>query len=143
MPSRQGLIDRARTFLDTPWRHQGRSEHGVDCLGLIVLVARLEGFQVADDTSYARRPKGRQMLDGFEAHAERVSLADKQPGDVVLFSRQSLPVHVGLLGWQHKSLSLIHAIETYAKVVEHHYDDQWRVDTRYCFRFPGVEPWRF
>jgi len=45
-------VDLARRLLGVPWVHQGRSVHGVDCIGLVVLVEIAKGREVPDRADY-------------------------------------------------------------------------------------------
>ena len=51
------IVEYARTWLGTKWRHQGRSKQGIDCIGLIIRTAEEFGFQYEDSTGYARGTK--------------------------------------------------------------------------------------
>ena len=50
----EAVVAQARAWLGTPWRHQGRSPRGVDCAGLVVLVARALGLADHDVAGYSR-----------------------------------------------------------------------------------------
>ena len=54
----EAVVAQARTWLGTPWRHQGRSPRGVDCAGLVVLVARALGLADHDVAGYGRHSSG-------------------------------------------------------------------------------------
>ena len=43
-------------WLGVPYRHHGREQRGVDCLGLLVASARGFGFEVVDNLAYGRTP---------------------------------------------------------------------------------------
>ena len=50
MVTRTDIVAAARGWLGVPWRHQGRSRAGVDCVGLVVVVCRSLGLSDHDST---------------------------------------------------------------------------------------------
>lgn len=113
----------ARRYLDTPYRHQGRRMGvGIDCVGLLICVARDLG-KIAPDwdvTGYARIPDGVQLLRHLDENLDTVSQADMAPGDIVCVAFQDWPQHVGIVGdYAHGGLSIIHAAIKARRVVEH------------------------
>lgn len=145
MIARRQVIDCARGYLGVPWRHQGRSRRGVDCVGLLVLVCRELGISNYDELGYARLAKGRSLISAIEARCQKV--AKPLPGDVLCFRYDSNPQHVGLctdhpMGW----LGLIHAnanagpsLALKGRVVECSLSPPWTDRMVAAFRLPGVE----
>lgn len=117
------IVETARLYLDTPYVHQGRLKGvGVDCVGLLICVARdIERIPADwDITGYARVPDGVQLMRRLRANAEEIEQSDMEPGDFICAAFREWPQHVGILGdYQHGGLSLIHASNRHAKVVEH------------------------
>jgi len=70
----------ARAWLGIPWRHQGRSARGVDCAGLVVLVARELGLADYDKQTYGRRPEGQGFDQHFRAAMAGIRLPEAGPG---------------------------------------------------------------
>lgn len=114
------ILTTARKYLHTPFRHAGRTEKGLDCAGLLVVVARDLGMQVQDAPGgYSRYPNG-TLLEYLGRNLKRVAWPD--PGDVAVFwlsKRTKEPQHVGIVT---ESRGLIHCWSTYGKVVEVTYD---------------------
>lgn len=137
------LIYAARAALGTPFRHQGRAVgRALDCAGLIVHVAASNGLAVADVDAYPELPNG-ELEATLARHVAagilfKVTLADAQPGDIVLmrFEKEPAPRHLGILGFDN---TLIHAWAVTRKVVEHRIDDAWRRRFVGAWRFAGVE----
>lgn len=119
-------IAHARSLIGTKWRHLGRSERGVDCLGLLVLSLRAAGIEVQDRAKYSREPWKDGLREALREHfGEPVS--DWQPGDIALmrWHKEQEPAHVGILAnYQFGGLSLIHAYSLIA-VTEHRLDEDW------------------
>ena len=117
-----------------PWAHQGRTQVGIDCIGLVVVCARLCGLSVDDRTDYGRDPDG-TLLDALQAHLEPA--ADMRAGDVVLIQYAAkLPRHVGIVGQSRDGLTLIHADSRAGKVVEHLIDARWSKRIVSVWRLP-------
>jgi cell wall-associated NlpC family hydrolase len=113
------LIAAARTYLGVPWRHQGRSRLGIDCVGLLVCAARDCGIEVEDLAAYERVPDGRSLMRLLRRHCAPVSLADAAPGDIALMGRPA--THVGILTDGFSTLGLIH-VPTNGRCIEVQFD---------------------
>jgi cell wall-associated NlpC family hydrolase len=124
----------ARFMLGTPWRHKGRTQRGVDCVGLPWLVlnrviSETRGIKLpkpADD--YGRRPFNRRLqaeLTGWLGAPVPIERAD-----IVTMAWGGDAHHVGIVVPHHfYPFALIHADNTAAggpRVVEHGVDARWR-----------------
>jgi cell wall-associated NlpC family hydrolase len=112
---RSTIVATARSLIGTPFRHQGRDERGLDCAGLLIVVAWRCGIWPAgrDVNGYGRIPDGRTLralCDESMTPIERDALT---PGDAILVCwRDGLPQHLGIAGdYRHGGLSMIHAEE--------------------------------
>lgn len=139
----QWLVEKARTYLGTPFLHRGRcKKNGVDCGGLIICCLKDLGYEPPDMTVYGREPH----KDGLRQYLIRsigVPLNDKnemKPGDIALMKFVKEPQHVAIIGnyvldKTGKNLSLIHSYGTVEKVVEHRLDDDWKDKIIEIYRF--------
>jgi len=133
------VIDAARGWLDTPFHHQGRLKGvGVDCIGLVVGVARELGVEIYDEAGYGRQPQEGRLRAALDEHLQRAPALS--PGRVVLMQWDVDPMHVGILA-SHPAggLSLIHAYAKSRKVVEHALDDVWQARIAAVYLFPGSD----
>lgn len=108
-------VPQARAWLGTPWRHQARLQGvGVDCVGLLIGVARALGVVPAgfDVTGYARQPDGHSLMRHLRGLLTEVPHpADLRPGDFLCVAFDQHPQHVGVVGdYLHGGPSIIHAI---------------------------------
>lgn len=127
------IITEARTWIGTPFHHQGRVKGaGVDCIGLVIGVAHALGLSDFDSTNYGRIPNPLVMGRGLRDNMIKVDTIE--PGCVLWFAFQSAPMHVGIV----TDTGLIHAYSLAGKVIETGLDPQWLERKRGCFRFPGV-----
>lgn len=139
---RRQIVECARGWLSTPWRHQARLKGiGVDCVGFIAEVGRECGIlSVQEAANYKRRPDGVTLRAKLDEYLTPVRLADIQPADVLLFSTSGKPDHVGLVGDYPAAgeLSVIHAYLPARKVIEHRLDPTWRGKVVAAYAIPGI-----
>ncbi|PWJ93517.1 NlpC/P60 family protein [Mesorhizobium loti] len=81
--SAEAFVAAARGFLGVPWVHQGRTDKGMDCVGLIVLSMRAIGIDAPLAADYGRMQDYRQARRYLEVFCDRVGAPEI--GDVVLF----------------------------------------------------------
>mgnify|MGYP000308850099 CR=1 FL=1 len=127
----------ARSYLGTRWLHQGRTREGIDCIGLVIEVAKHVKGWTYDITDYARQATDETMLNLCHHHLEAKGLHEVQPGDVLImaFDHQRHAAIVGDYPAPHE-VSIIHAYATSRAVVEQRLDTMWSNRVIGCFRFP-------
>lgn len=119
------FVAACRACVDVRFRHTGRSERGLDCIGLIVHGLRAIGREVDDRTDYSRTPSGTSLRSALEHHFGR-PVSDPQPGDVALFRwGGDEENHVGVL-FAHPlgGLAVVHALMQNRRVIEHRLEPQ-------------------
>ena len=116
--TREDVIAESRRWLGTRWRHQGRSRSGVDCIGLIVCVARAFGISVDDRTDYPRDPSSVALLDHLRRQLVFVRADESHIGVVGVFRQAKLPCHVGIMAMRDGIPTVIHAAMVAHKVSE-------------------------
>lgn len=124
----QGLIAEARTYLGVPWKHQGRTKNGVDCVGFLILSFLHMRVHIDEIRGYGRKPNGKQLKDIMDSQPNLTCVNPPySPGDVVLFRIRKDPQHVALLTGTKDKLYMIHSYNGGdRKVVEHNFADYWR-----------------
>ncbi len=133
------VVRTARTWLGTPYHHQGRLKGvGVDCAGLIIGVAHELELSAFDVQGYAARPNGDSLRRLCEDQMQLVMLDEARPGDVLLFRFDAHPGHLGFLASTGQGFTLLHAYLPRRKVVEHGLDASWWSQLAGCYRLPGV-----
>ena len=102
MPGRDEFVEVARSWVGVPWRKVGTRRDGVNCLGLLVGVAReLGGLEdlvdkAAPYANFARPPVYGEMLRRMKEHLRVVPWREALPGDLPLFRVDGEPQHVTL-----------------------------------------------
>lgn len=130
---------KAKDFIGTPWRHQGRDRSGVDCVGLIVAMGYEfdmvpEGFWLP---AYRREPDA-SLLGYFDKYMTPASRMDPPLGCAVIFAFGGSPYHAGILIDRERRV-IVHASAPHKKVVVGALDNnrKGRVFIR-AYDFPGV-----
>ena len=146
MTTRDAVVARARELLGVRFRHQGRSaRHGLDCLGLLMVVAEGCGIRfdelapsALDRTDYGSRPDAALLEALLTQWLQPV--AQVRPGDVLLLRVQGAPQHLALVTDypQAGALGMIHAYAPARMVVEHRYDKAWQATTHGAFSIPQL-----
>lgn len=138
------ILAEAREWLDTPWRHQGRSKgHGVDCVGLLVGVGRGIGISNMDDPKgYGRDPgRSRDLILYLEKHFDRYDKNEEPlPGDIILIRDLNGPTHVGIVAENKGRKTIIHADNCHRRrVIEHRYGSIFSKRIVAIYRLPGID----
>ncbi len=132
------MVAAARRWLGVPFRHQGRSRLGVDCVGLVVRALEEAGLPVADDTAYGRRPDWRRLIGTARAQGfVAVAREDLRAGVIALFRGPDW-AHLGIVSGPGR---VVHALGTATggRVVEHRLDGQtWVPRLVAAWRHPGM-----
>lgn len=136
--TRSKVVEVARSWLGTKFRHQGRSKLGVDCCGVVILVGQELGLTTYDTTNYNRRTSGEAFLHHFrDAGLIEKPVRDLKPGMVVVTTDDNFPCHCGIIEMHRGQLYMIHSYMLRKKVdrdlVEH-----WRPKIIGAFDYPGV-----
>lgn len=141
--NRQDVVAAARGWIGTPYHHQARIKGmGVDCIGLVIGVAR-ELSLVAPDfdiNGYRRRPDGTTLMRLSLQHMSAVDFEAMQAGDVVVVAFDTEPQHFGILAdYRHGGLSMIHAASGHGSVIETRLMFSRALRFVAAFHLPGVQ----
>ena len=143
------VVAAAQSWVGVPWRHQGRTREGIDCLGLLIVVARDLGLDRVPGSSpgidvtapefrnYRRLPPA-YLATRLAEHLDRAG--EIAPGRIGLFALPgSAPAHVAIFG---DGGDIIHAYMPAGAVVRHKLDDGWRASLRAIFSYRiGGDSW--
>lgn len=131
--SPERVIAEARCYLGVPFRHQGRSRRGIDCVGLPIVVGQSLGLldQQFDAATYGRLPSG-ELVERVKAHCRPLTAAT--PGALLVIAWTKVAAHVAIC----TGPTIIHAYEAVGRVVEHSYRGRWIRMTHSAWALPGV-----
>ncbi len=82
--NKNGIIDTAMSFLNTPYLWGGKNIMGIDCSGFVQVVYSINGFNLPRDAS-------QQAEIG-----ETINFTDMQLGDLLFFEKEKRITHVGI-----------------------------------------------
>ena len=140
-----GPVDIARSWIGTPYVHQGSTKYvGADCLGLIRGIWReLAGAepQVVPHYSASWGPEDRTeaLYHAARRHLVRKPISDVALGDVLLFRmrKNAAAKHLGLQSHVGRAPHFIHAYSGHS-VVESPLSAPWARKIVARFRFPDA-----
>lgn len=139
--NKQDLVKQARTWIGTPYHHQGRVKKvGADCIGLLVGVLKdlnvlsnvkdKDGNFIPlyrfDDSVYSFNPNGHKLQKIIRQFFRPKDVKDIEPGDIVLMCWAKFPQHVAYVSDYNDKLGLIHIHRHAGKCVEHNLDETWK-----------------
>ncbi len=139
MTCRAQITQVARTYLNTPFHHQGRvkgRKGGIDCVGLVAGPGKELRLLTYDVQVYSRTPDGSLLVHARKCLVER-SPGQRLEGTIVLFQMRASdngPHHMGLL----TPAGLIHTYANIGKVVEHSLTKAWSERIVAAFDYPGI-----
>lgn len=100
--NRELFLETVRGLIGLPYIHQGRTNAGVDCTGLIILAYKMNGLDVITSVdNYGRTPQPQTLRKDLGVNFVYVSnkLNDAQPGDIILtrirYQAQHTVIHDG------------------------------------------------
>jgi cell wall-associated NlpC family hydrolase len=133
------FIAQARKHIGTPWQHQGRTDHGVDCIGLIDISFKSAGVDWAKFLGVTdKRNYGRSAQPDLLLVVREYCVPIPQPVDgcliVMKFPQERFPRHFGI----YANGNIIHADARAGHVVEHGYRGLWQRCQHSLWKIPGV-----
>lgn len=140
MATREEFIAECRKYLGVRWQHQGRTERGIDCAGLLVAPALALGILSPDDdvTNYGRTPHNDQLDRLLHQHCRRLAdWHEAQPADILSIKYAGpQPQHLMVVTKAYNPAWGFHVIHAYGNtemggsVVEHRLDEGWLKSVR-------------
>ena len=137
--TRAQVVAAARSWDGVPFRHLGRNRHGIDCLGLAVLVCKDLGLSSYDLRAYPRRPDHAAFLRHIrEAGGIQIPVLAVRPADLLAMKSDRFPCHITIVTEKNGILYIIHAYEPRGKVLEEPLTAEWQKQRVAAFAIPGV-----
>jgi len=139
--SRMDAVTEARTWIGTPFKHQGCLKNvACDCIGLIKGVgvelklvdydpasAQARGF-----ANYSMMPDSKRMREGLGTWLVPISVPEATLADIYFMAWGREPQHVALI----TDKGIIHSYSGVKQVVEHGLDEQWKRRIVAAYRYP-------
>lgn len=145
---RNEIAEQARQYIGCNWVHQGRvPEIGIDCLGVLVLIAHHFGYAADKDVhDYKRNPvmtedeQSTVLIEGLRDNFKEIPVKEAGEGDVMTFTMPGdggLPRHVGIVVRGRRELHLVHSLMN-KKTLEEPLK-KWLRFATHAFRFIDLE----
>jgi len=91
------IIEVAKGLVGVRYRKQGRNSVGLDCLGLVIVVAHLNEISDFDTTAYSSRPNVKEFTEGLlKTGCIQIPYSEIAHGDMFRISMGGWPVHIAL-----------------------------------------------
>lgn len=134
------IAEFAQSLVGIDYRFRGRDRFGIDCVGLLILVAERFGVPYRDSRKYPPHPPAGLLTKVLMNNMVLVPLECVVPGNVVSFwlRRPDAVVHAGILVAENR---IVHVLsrDSIGKVVEHGLDDRWLGRRADAYAFPEVK----
>lgn len=143
----QDVVDKARFWIGTPYRNQGRARGAeTDCVGILIGVGAELGYDTSHEPKdYGIVPDSKKFLDRIRRYANFVSyhVEDARPGDLLLITWREQPIglphHAAICAEHRGYATMIHAHSIAGKCVEHRLTSEWASRVRAVYRLKRQE----
>jgi len=112
------IVQAVRSYIGTPYRHQGRVPgKGLDCVGVAICALREVGIVVDEPDHYRMDPDSDVLIDCIRQVADPIPARDRQAGDLLVFwwSHDRAPKHVAVYVGGGR---MVHSFRSYRSTVE-------------------------
>ena len=133
------IVRVANTLVGMKYRHQGRGQGSIDCVGVPIYIAHELGLSTWDTTDYGPRPvlhKFNKLI--VKTGATRIPMKDLTHGDMVQISWEgAAPVHVGIIEIDERGQTwVIHAFMLHRQVTREQVDAKMQRSFVAAWRLP-------
>lgn len=143
MMTREQLVLEARSWLGVPFRHQGRSRTGVDCIGFAASLLHANGL-LPDDLSgnptYGKAPNTSEFIDTVERYCVWLDKVEDGCLITIAWPQAKYPSHTAIIDGKY----MIHSYQNVGRVVRCGYGQPWlrmtrgRAHVAGIYRLPGI-----
>lgn len=128
----------AHGLVGVKYRKQGRNQAGLDCAGLIIVIAHLLDITDKDTTAYSDRPNVEEFTSFMiETGCRQLPYGTHEHGDIIRLNSVGWPVHLGVYEVDaHSREWYIHAFAPHRKVTRNPLTDSVKMNISSVWRFP-------
>lgn len=128
------FVKTARSFIGTPFAHQGRLPGvGLDCAGVVVMAAIENGLQIEDEFGYPEISEDNVFADKVASYCDIIPISECAAGDLMMFRFFKNPQHIAIVS-NINPLMIIHGYMQVGKTVENNVDATWLKRLTGCYR---------
>jgi len=108
----------AHKYIGVRFRHRGRTERGLDCVGLVIRCAMDCGYMRYEEFAYGHEPRDSVLQGVLEEHFGEPVTRAPRINDVILMRlrRGGEPSHVGIITTHPNGLGIIHTHSILSRV---------------------------
>ena len=134
--SRAAVVESAKSFERTPWRHGARIKGvGIDCTGLVICSFNECGAEIEDIYDYSLFDEFNKLVRILNSYCIKKD-SKPLPGDVLLFRGDDMLNHVGIMT-DEKTFIHAYSVPSIMMVVFQPYDAYWKQRLRGVYSFKG------
>ncbi len=128
----------ANGLVGVPYRHQGRNSAGLDCAGLVIVIAHLLDITDKDTKAYSRRPNAAEFTRFMlETGCKQLPYGRHEHSDILRLNSQGWPVHLGVYEIDERGNEwYIHAYALHRKVTRDPLTADIKRSINSVWRFP-------
>lgn len=132
------IVAVANGLVGVRYRHQGRSQVGLDCAGFIIVVAKLNDISNFDTTSYSSRPNAEEFTrEMIRAGCKQLPYGKHKHGDILRLNTAGWPVHIAIYEIDERGREwYLHAYLPHKKVTRDPLTDIVKDTISSVWRFP-------
>lgn len=94
----RSVVRAAASLLGTPYVENGRNRAGVDCVGLVIYIAKSLGMETpGKPISYRRSIRLAYALDQLKRYTVKIQTNRARPGMIIVMRPRHAMVHLGIL----------------------------------------------
>lgn len=133
------IVEIAKGLVGVRYRHQGRNSYGLDCAGLIIVIAHLLDLTDKDTQAYGRRPNAQEFTAFMiEAGCKQLPYGKHEHGDIIRLNSAGWPVHLGIYEIDDRGQEwYVHAYAPHKKVTRDPLTRAAKANISSVWRFPG------
>lgn len=120
------LSTEALKYVGVPFRHQGRTIEGLDCVGLLALSMQDCGYTPEDIPAYGHQPRDGWLRKELERYKCIEVSRPPQVNDVLVFRLRpkGAAVHIGIVTEHPHGLGVVHTYGHIGRVVHQRLDEK-------------------
>jgi cell wall-associated NlpC family hydrolase len=136
--SANDIVYVAKGLVGVRYRKQGRTQAGLDCAGLIIVIAHMLGLTDKDTTAYSDRPNVKEFTRFMlETGCKQLPYSQLAHGDILRINTGGFPVHLGVYEIDEQGREwYIHAFLPHKKVSRDPVTDAVKNSINSIWRFP-------
>lgn len=145
MPRENEFLTWVESTVGMDYAHCGRTEYGLDCIGIVCYALSKMGIPYEDMKQYPRQGYENNLVKYLSKQLDEVPISERKPSDILVFwidRKTREPQHIGVcVLMKDGKEGMIHSYLDVRKVAKSHLDKRWKRRLCKVFRIPE-EMWQ-